>query len=82
MVAAGAQVFVTLEARDPTLATSVHEIRNYAPEDIRFGMRYVDVITTEDDGTPVADLTKIGEMEPDAGEYPEHGWREREDVPE
>ncbi|HSV14449.1 MAG TPA: ion channel, partial [Tepidisphaeraceae bacterium] len=57
VVAAGAQVFVTLEARDPTLATSVHEIRNYAPEDIRFGMRYVDVITSEEDGTPVADLT-------------------------
>ena len=82
MVAAGAQVFVTLEARDPTLATSVHEIRNYAPENIRFAMRYVDVITTDDDGTPVADLTKIGEMEPDAGEHPEQGWREREDVPE
>jgi inward rectifier potassium channel len=76
------QVFVTLEARDPMLATSVHEIRNYAPEEIRFGMRYVDAITTEEDGTLVADLTKIGEMEPDVGERPEQGWREQEDVPE
>ena len=75
-------MFVTLEARDPMLATSVHEIRNYAPEDIRFGMRYVDAITTEEDGMPVADLTKIGEMEPDVGEHPEQGWREQEDVPE
>ena len=74
MVAARAQVFVTVEARDPTLATSVHEIRNYAPEDIRFGMRYVDAITTEEDGTPMADLTKIGEMEPDLGEHPEQCW--------
>ena len=82
MVAARAQVFVTLEARDPTLATSVHEIRSYAPEDIRFGMRYVDAVTAEEDGTPVADLTKIGEMEPDLGEHPEPGWTEREDVPE
>jgi inward rectifier potassium channel len=82
VVAARAQVFVTLEARDPTLATSVHEIRNYAPEDIRFGMRYVDAITTEEDGTPMADLTKIGEIEPDLGEHPEQGWSEREDVPE
>jgi inward rectifier potassium channel len=82
VVAARAQVFVTLEARDPTLATSVHEIRSYAPEDIRFGMRYVDAITTEEDGTPVADLTKIGEMEPDVGEHREQGWTEREDVPE
>lgn len=82
MVAARAQVFVTLEARDPTLATLVHEIRNYATEDIRFGMRYVDAITIEENGTPVADLTKIGEMEPDVGEHTEQGWTEREDVPE
>ncbi len=78
MVAAGAQVFVTLEARDPTLATLVQEIRTYGPEDIRFGMRYVDAITTEEDGTPVADMTKIGEMEPDLGEHAEQGWLEQE----
>ena len=82
VVAALAQVFLTLEARDPMLATWVHEIRNYVPEDIRFGMRYVDAITTEEDGTLVADLSKIGEMEPDVGEHLEQGWREREDVTE
>ncbi|HME24013.1 MAG TPA: ion channel [Acetobacteraceae bacterium] len=82
VVAACAQVFVTLEARDPTLATSVHAVRNYASEDIRFGMRYVDAITIEEDGTPVADLTKVGEMEPDIGEHTEQGWTEQEDVPE
>ena len=82
MAAAGSQLFVTLEARDPTLATSVHEIRNYATEEICFGMRYVDAITTEEDGTLVADLAKIGEMEPDAGEHQEQGWTEREDLPE
>jgi inward rectifier potassium channel len=76
------QVFVSLEARDPMLATSVHEIRNYAPEEIHFEMRYVDAISTEEDGTLVADLTKIGEMEPDVGEHPEQGWGEQEDVPE
>ena len=45
-------------ASDPTLATSVHEICNYTAEDIRFGMRYADAVTTEEDGTLVADLTK------------------------
>jgi hypothetical protein len=45
-------------------------------------MRYVDAIAIEEDGTPVADLTKIGEMEPDVGEHTEQGWTEREDVPE
>jgi inward rectifier potassium channel len=82
VVAARAQVFVTLETRDPTLATLVYEIRSYAAEEIRFGMRYVDAVTLEVDGTPVADLTKIGEMEPDVGEHPEQGWTEQEAAPE
>jgi hypothetical protein len=61
-IAAKAQVFVTLESRDPTLATMVHDIRNYAAEDIRFGMRCTDAMTTAEDGTPVLDLTRIGAL--------------------
>lgn len=80
MAAVQAQVFVTLEARDPLLATSVHEIRNYVPEDICFGMRYVDVVRSDADGVTVADLTKIGELEPDTAEHLEQGWREREEL--
>ena len=76
---ANARVFLTLEARDPTLATLVHEIRTYAPEDIRFGMRYVDAVTTAEDGMPVLNLTSIGALEPDVGDRPEHGWTEREE---
>jgi inward rectifier potassium channel len=78
-IEADARVFVTLEARDPTLATSVHEIRTYVPEDIRFGMRYSDALTTAKDGTPVLDLTSIGMLEPDVGDRQEQGWTERED---
>jgi inward rectifier potassium channel len=81
-IKAQAQVFVTLEARDPTLAAVVHDIRNYGPEDIRFGMRYSDVVTLADDGTPVADLGRIGELEPDVGDHVEPGWTEREEEPE
>jgi len=40
-----AQVFATLEAREPTLAATVHDIRNYAAEDIRFRMRYAYALT-------------------------------------
>jgi inward rectifier potassium channel len=43
-IEADAQVFVMLEARDPTLATMVHDIRNYAARDIRFGMRFSDAL--------------------------------------
>jgi inward rectifier potassium channel len=81
-IEAQAQVFVTLEARDPTLATLVHDIRNYGPEDIRFGMRYRDVVTLAEDGTPVADLRRIGELEPDVDDHLEPGWTEREEEPE
>jgi inward rectifier potassium channel len=81
-MAANAQLFVTLEARDPTLAALVNDIRNYAPEDIRFGMRYADVVIIAEDGTPVADLSKIGDLEPHAGDHLESGWTEREEAPE
>jgi inward rectifier potassium channel len=76
--AESAQLFVTVEARDPTLAAFVHDIRNYAPEDIRFGMRYADAVIIAEDGTPVADLTKVGALEADEGDYTEPGWTERE----
>jgi inward rectifier potassium channel len=65
-IEADTQVFVTVEARDPTLTTTVHgscgssgrtfrsfrsfghscDIRNYAAEEIRFGVRYTDAMTT------------------------------------
>ena len=38
-IEADAQVFVTVEARDPTLSATVHDIRDYAAKDIRFGLR-------------------------------------------
>jgi len=74
-----ASVRATLEARDPTLAATVHDIRNHAAEDIRFGMRYTDALTTAEDGTPVLDLTRIRELEPDVGDRQEQGWTEREE---
>jgi inward rectifier potassium channel len=81
-VEADMRIFVTLEARDPTLATMVHGIRDYAPEDLRFGMRYADAVTMAEDGTPVADLTRIGMLEPDVGDRWEPGWTEREETRE
>lgn len=78
-VAADARVFVTLEAHDPMLATFVHEIRAYAPQDIRFGVRYIDPVTLGEDGMPVVDLTMIGALEPDIGDHRETGWTEREE---
>ena len=77
-IEADAQVFVTVEAHDPTLATTVRDLRNYSAKAIRFGMRYSDAVTTAKDGTPVLDVTRIGALEPDVGDRQEQGWTERE----
>ena len=77
-IEADAQVFVTVEAHDPTLATTVHDLHNYSGKEIRFGMRYSDAVTTAKDGTPVFDVTRIGAVEPHVGDRQEQGWTERE----
>jgi inward rectifier potassium channel len=77
-IEASARVFVMVEVRDPILTTTVHAIHTYMAEDIRFGMRYADAVTTADDGTPVLDLTRIGALEPDIGDRQEPGWTEHE----
>ena len=58
-IEADAQVFVTVEAHDPTLATTVHDLHNYSAKEIRFGMRYSDALTTAKNGTPVLDLCEF-----------------------
>jgi inward rectifier potassium channel len=79
-IAADARVFVTLEARDPMLATTVQGLRYYAPRDICFGMRYADAIDAREDGVLTVDLTRIGAMEPDSGgEHREQDWTAREE---
>jgi inward rectifier potassium channel len=79
-LAAQTQLFVILEARDPALATVVHDIRNYTPRDVRFGVRYARASTLAKDGTPVTDLTRFAEIEPEADDREEEGFAEREDV--
>ena len=61
------RMFVSLEARDPDLATVVHELHDYGPSEILFGMRYADVITIDEQKRPTADMTRISEVETDAG---------------
>ena len=61
--ASDVRMFVSLEARDPLLATVVHELRDYAPTDVIFGARYVDMIGEDEEGRPCADMTKISEVE-------------------
>ena len=64
-VADDVRMFVSLEARDPDLATIVHDLHDYDPADVVFGMRYADVITIDENKRPTADMTRMSEMEPD-----------------
>jgi inward rectifier potassium channel len=62
------RLFVSFEARDPTLATTVHDMHIYAPAHVLYGMRYADIITNDEFNQPTADLTRISDVEPDTGQ--------------
>jgi inward rectifier potassium channel len=75
------RLFVTVEARDPALSTTVQQIRNYGPADLRFGLRYADAVSVTEDGMLALDLAKIGALEPDVGaEWREQGWTDQEEA--
>lgn len=62
-----ARLFVTLQARDPLIEATVHEIRDFPPGAILMGMRYVDAVNSSASGIAEVDLSLIGAIEPDAG---------------
>ncbi len=66
-LAADVRLFVSFEARDPTLALVVHDLQSYAPADVMFSAHYVDMISVDTDGNTCADMTKISEVVADAG---------------
>jgi inward rectifier potassium channel len=79
-LAADARIFFALDARDPSLATTVHDLRAYGPQMVKFGMRYADAVTTSPDGTPIADMNLISALEPDiTASAPILTWSETED---
>jgi inward rectifier potassium channel len=59
------RLFLSIEARDPALAARVYDIRDYAPEDIFHGHRYVDAVAIDDDGHTIADLNRLSWIEPE-----------------
>jgi inward rectifier potassium channel len=74
-LAADARIFFSLEARDPSISAVVYELKSYQPTAVRFGMRYADAISEAEDGTPIADMTRISALEPDVGGHREEpGW--------
>jgi inward rectifier potassium channel len=80
-LAADSRIFFSIEARDPSLSAIVYDMRSYQPQSVRFGMRYADAISIADDGTPIADMTRVSALEPDTGiDKPHPGWTEHEEA--
>jgi inward rectifier potassium channel len=64
-VLADLNLMLSVKARDPLLGADVFSVRNYRGDDLAFGMRYVDAVTSSPEGRAVADMRKISEVEPD-----------------
>ena len=69
---AGTQIrlFVGVAAHDRALAADVSDMRDYGPDDIAFGMRYADAVTTDGQGRTLADLGRLSLLEAEAGALP------------
>jgi inward rectifier potassium channel len=54
-----ARLFLAIEARDHALSAQVADVKDYAPQHIRFGMRFADMVIRDETGGTVADLSRI-----------------------
>lgn len=73
LAAEEARFFLSVEARDPALSATVHDLKIYSAQHLRRGMRYANAITRDAQGNSLADLARIGEIEPDgSAPPPEH----------
>ncbi len=70
LAAADVRLFLTIEARDSTLAADIHDTYGYAADEIRFGHRYADAVSIDAEGRTVADLMRLSLLEPDVGVGP------------
>ncbi len=59
------RLFLAVTARDPTLAAEVHDMHDYGVDDVVFGMRYADAVSVDATGRTVADLERVGDIEPE-----------------
>src|SRR5208337_4827552 len=74
LAAAEVRLFLSVEARDPALAAVVHDLHTYGAGEVAFGMRYVDAVSVDEQGRPLADMTRISQIEPDGTPPPRpHG---------
>ncbi len=59
------EIVCALAGTEESLAQTIHARFSYAAEDIRFGHRFVDIISVSPDGTRVIDYTSFHEVVPE-----------------
>jgi inward rectifier potassium channel len=65
------RVVLTVEARDYVIGAAIHDMRVYTADEVLFGMHYAEAVTLDDHLRPVADLTRLSQVEPDPPAQPE-----------
>jgi len=60
------EIIVSLTGIDETSLQPVHARKRYVDRDVRFGMRYADMLTIREDGAVVIDLARFHEIVPAA----------------
>jgi inward rectifier potassium channel len=61
------RLFLSVTARDLSLAAEVYDMKDYGPADVVSGMRYADAVSIDDHGNTIADLRRISLLETDTG---------------
>ena len=65
MLADGAYLTVSISGTDDTLNDFVHSRHNYAPEDIHYGFRFVDILSESDGEVRLLDFGRFHDIVPD-----------------
>ncbi len=56
------RLFLAVEARDAALGQGVQDLAAYRPHQVIFGYRYVDAITTDEQGRTAGDISLLSEL--------------------
>jgi inward rectifier potassium channel len=59
------RLMLSVTARDPALGADVRAAHSYAGTEIAYGMRYAKAVSWDGDDTSIADMTRVGLIEPD-----------------
>lgn len=65
LIAAEATINIAISGVDETLNDTVHARRDYEPEQLAFGFRFVDILFEQSNGVWAVDFSKFHEVQPD-----------------